>query len=259
MADSYLEDDRVEIDLMTEEMSDMRSRIEEYRIRRGTAADDTERRRIDDETDKLRIELTQSQRDFRAFRRDAVKRYQDAIIGTATAAGSGTTSGANTTLPQGTLSTLYQKSQPDIKIPDPDPFYGLLTDYVIWRFQLLNVIKVRKLLDTDVTKIVYAGSLLKGPAASWYQMWSERRDKNLSIPTTQASQEELTRRSAEWVYFLEDLDTKFKDPLEEVKSRTLVYQQTTQGARSSTNRSHFEIKADAKSPARRGIWKDATK
>ncbi|TPX37319.1 hypothetical protein SeLEV6574_g07923 [Synchytrium endobioticum] len=69
MADSYLEDDRVEIDLMTEEMSDMRSRIEEYRIRRGTAADDTERRRIDDETDKLRIELTQSQRDFRAFRR----------------------------------------------------------------------------------------------------------------------------------------------------------------------------------------------
>ncbi|TPX31278.1 hypothetical protein SeLEV6574_g08551, partial [Synchytrium endobioticum] len=51
----------------------------------------------------------------------------------------------------------------------------------------------------------------------------------------------------------------YKDPLEEVKSRTLVYQQTTQGARSSTNRSHFEIKADAKSPARRGIWKDATK
>ncbi|TPX45836.1 hypothetical protein SeLEV6574_g03615 [Synchytrium endobioticum] len=207
MADSYLEDDRVEIDLMTEEMSDMRSRIEEYRIRRGTAADDTERRRIDDETDKLRIELTQSQRDFRGFRRDAVKRYQDAIITTATAAGSGNTSGANTTLSQGTLSTLYQKRQPDLKISDPDPFYGLLGDYVTWRFKLLNVIKQHHGIKYGL-----------------------RRDKDVSIPTTQASQEELTRRSAECVYFLEDLDTKFKDPLEEVKSRTLVYQKNAGAA-----------------------------
>lgn len=101
-----------------------------------------------------------------------------------------------------------------IKVKDPSPFSGLISDYRRFIFACKNVIAMRKDLDTDEKKIRYIGTLLEGMSFIWYENYIDQ----LVFAAEQDQHPILYNYDA----FLDDFQFNYKDPMEMQTNRSLV-------------------------------------
>ncbi|TPX39623.1 hypothetical protein SeLEV6574_g07093, partial [Synchytrium endobioticum] len=120
-------------------------------------------------------------------------------------------------------SSTPTSSERELKLVPPLSFSGEMEKYAAWRFDCLQVIKSRPVtISSDEKKISFFRSIMDGVAKSWFKLWITKREQAVMIPASQASQEELAIRHDIFQAFLNDLDRKFKDPLEGANARNWV-------------------------------------
>ena len=97
----------------------------------------------------------------------------------------------------------------EVTLKDPDAFTGSTTDYRRWVFECKNVMSVRTSLDSDARRVTWMGTLMKGAAFEWYQLWIASATVNGVV-------------NFNYQQFLTDLDVCFRDPTEQSTYRKEV-------------------------------------
>ncbi|TPX32669.1 hypothetical protein SeLEV6574_g08445, partial [Synchytrium endobioticum] len=219
MTSQFLHEDELDIKMQQQGIEIAMADLQDARRRQIDEKKPAEVAAKDNEVKAAKQEVETLQRDLRSFIRNARGRYDNAIQAAAKATPLSTPTAAN---PQSVTCAAE-----DIKISDPDKFDGNISDYVRWKFECQNVIAARGRMDNDDKKIRYMGSRMEKAALQWYQLYCRKRDTLLGMQTPDAT--EARRRMAEYEYFLNDLDAKFKDPQELQTYRSKV-RNSTQGA-----------------------------